>query len=70
MQIWVALPDKEIKALSMLFVEFKELFVWKSSNMSGISKKVIVHELNIDMNMRTIAQKWRHMEEEKTVAFC
>lgn len=37
-QIGAALREKEVKALSMLLVEFKELFAWKHSDMPMISK--------------------------------
>lgn len=56
-EIGAMLPEEEAKALSMLLVEFMELFAWKTNDMPGISKEVIAHELNIDPSIKPIAQK-------------
>lgn len=58
---------KEAKTLATLIVEFKELFVWKPNDMSGISKDIITHEINIDLNIRSIAQKRRPVRDKKAI---
>lgn len=55
--IGVTLPEMKIESLTLLLIEFRELFVWKPSDMSGISEEVITHELNIDPSIKPIAQK-------------
>lgn len=56
-RIVAALLEEEANALSMLLVEFKDLFSWKSIDMPGITKELIAHELNIDRSIRSINQK-------------
>lgn len=57
MQIGPMLPGEQDKYLATLLVELKELFVWKPNDMPGISKDIIAHEHNIDLNIRAITQK-------------
>lgn len=39
-QIGVTLPNEQVEALTLLLIEFKEIFTWKPIDMSGISKDV------------------------------
>lgn len=67
-QIGTTLPGEEDEALAMLLIDFKELFAWKPNDMPGISKEKIVHELNIDPNIKPIAQKRRHVGKDKAIS--
>lgn len=49
-QIGATLPDDQDGALILLLDEFKKLFAWKPSDMSGIRKDVISHELKVDLS--------------------
>lgn len=66
--IGATLLGKEAEALGKLLIEFKKLFAWKPNDMSGISKEKIAHELNIDPNIRSIAQKRCPVGEKKEIA--
>lgn len=47
-------------------MEYKDVFAWSVLNISGISRKVIEHRLNISSEVKLIVQKKRNLGKERS----
>ena len=62
--------SEEKKAeLILLLKEFRDVFSWDYSEMSGLDPGLIVHTLNVDLRVKLVVQpaKVFHMEIEKQI---
>jgi hypothetical protein len=73
------LPDRKVTISSELskaeeeelmetLVKNKDIFVWSASELQGVSRDIIQHELDINENMRPRKQKQRKMSEDRILA--
>ena len=49
-------------------VKNKDIFAWSASDLQGVSRDIIQHELDINENMRPRKQKQRKMSEDRILA--
>ena len=73
------LPDRKVTISSELskaeeeelmetLVKNKDIFAWSASDLQGVSRDIIHHELDINENMRPRKQKQRKMSEDRILA--
>ena len=53
--ISASLTDKEKSELILLLKEFKYVFVWDYSEMSGLDPGLVTHTLNVDLEVKPVA---------------
>ena len=53
--ISASLTDKEKSELILLLKEFKYVFVWDYSEMSGLDPGLVTHTLNVDPEVKPVA---------------
>jgi len=54
--ISASLTEKEKLELILLLKEFKDVFAWDYSEMSGLDPRPMVHALNVDPEAKPVAQ--------------
>jgi len=62
------LSKAEEEELMQTLVKNRDIFAWSASDLQGVSRDIIQHELNIDQNMRPRKQKQRKMSEDRILA--
>ena len=64
--ISASLTEKEKSELILLLKEFKDVFAWDYSEMSGLDPGLVAHTLNVDPEAKPVAQPARifHIEIE------
>ena len=64
--ISASLTEKEKSELILLLKEFKDVFAWDYSEMSGLDLRLVAHTLNVDPEAKPVAQpvKIFHIEIE------
>ena len=64
--ISASLIEREKLELILLLKEFKDVFAWDYSEMSGLDPGLVVHMLNVDLEAKPVAQPARifHIEME------
>ena len=53
------LSEKEKSELILLLKEYKDVFAWDYSEMSGLDSRLVVHTLNVDPEAKPMAQPTR-----------
>ena len=57
--------DKLKEAISTFLKENLDVFTWKHSDMEGINPAVMCHCLNLDLDKKSVVQKWHAMDAER-----
>jgi hypothetical protein len=60
-------PGEETKLLSFLDKN-NDVFTWQTSDVTGVSRSIIQHNLHVNLSAKRIKQKLRKMSDEKVVA--
>jgi hypothetical protein len=60
-------PSEETELLSFLDKN-NDVFAWQTSNLTGVSKSIIKHKLQVNPSAKPKKQKLRKMSDEKVVA--
>ena len=60
------MTEREKSELILLLKEFKDVFAWDYSEMSGLDPGLVIHTLNVDPEAKPVAQPARvfHIEIE------
>ena len=62
-----SIPEDTADKLIAFLKDRASTFAWKHDDMTGISKNIITHKLNVDKNFRPIHQKRRKFAPERNV---
>jgi hypothetical protein len=60
-------PSEEMKLLSFLDKN-SDVFAWKTSDLTGVSRSIIEHRLQVNPSAKPKKQKLRKMSDEKVAA--
>jgi hypothetical protein len=60
-------PEEEVELLSFLDKD-SDVFAWKTSDLTGVSRSIIEHRLQVNPSAKPRKQKLRKMSDEKVAA--
>ncbi|XP_027166027.1 uncharacterized protein LOC113765993 [Coffea eugenioides] len=62
------LPGPIKRGMVDLLREYRDVFAWAADEVQGISHHLIIHELNVDPQVRSVKRKRRHLGPERSRA--
>nr|XP_027082689.1 uncharacterized protein LOC113705025 [Coffea arabica] len=67
-RVGTRLPNLVKKGMLDLLRDFRDVFAWNSEEVQGVPHHLIIHELNVDPQIRPVKQKRRHLGPERSRA--
>lgn len=69
MLIGRSLPDVVKRKFPSLLEEYLDVFAWSTKDLGGIPKEIVMHKLNVDLEVKPVRQKKRSFtpEQNKTI---